>query len=150
MYMNSIQDNVLGCSVCLFRLQLDVFRNRRQHRLTKDGPPGILHSPRFHLSQRLCRVCAQMRHHQRALLPQQLLVDGGLALVDVETDSADLAALEGVGQGGLVDDGASGRVDDDDAVLHPRDLARPDQVPGAGVERYVDADDVALGQQPLK
>ena len=50
----------------------------------------------------------------------QRSVGGGLVGVDVQTGRADLAAVEGVKQSSLVDVGAAGGVDDDDAVLPER------------------------------
>ena len=55
-----------------------------------------------------------------------------LGLEDVDRRARDLARRQGLEQGGLVDQAASGAVDDPDARLHLRQLVRADQVPRLG------------------
>ena len=78
------------------------------------------------------------------------LVGGGLVGVHVQTGGADLAALQTGEQGGLVDVGAAGGVDDDDAVLHLGNALGIDE--RAAVDRgSVAVDDLAvlLGEDDL-
>lgn len=93
-------------------------RSERGERERNGGVGGThLHSPSPH-----------MRHEHHVRVAQQARVDLGLLLEDVQTGREDLAAVEGLDQGGLVDDGAPGRVDDDHAVLHLGEFGAADDV----------------------
>ena len=70
--------------------------------------------------------------------------DAFFFLINVEGDAADLAAFEGVDEGGGVDEGASADVDEDDAGLHHLKRFLADDVVGFGGERGVEGDDVTL------
>ena len=73
-------------------------------------------------------------------------VGRGLVGIDVQTGGADLAAVERVKKRSLVDVGAAGGVDDDDAVLHLGDALSVDE--SAAVDSgSVDGDEVGLGEQ---
>lgn len=74
-----------------------------------------------------------MGDEQDARVGQQGRVDLGLVFVDVEADGGDFAGGEGVDEGGLVHDGAAGRVYDDDALLHEGEFGGGDGVAGAGL-----------------
>lgn len=74
-----------------------------------------------------------MRDEQDVVVGQQARVDLGLVLVDVEADGGDLARGEGVDEGGLVHDGAAGRVYDDDAGFHEGEFGGGNGVAGAGL-----------------
>ena len=50
--------------------------------------------------------------------------------VDVETAGEDFAGVEGLDEGGFVDDGAAGGIDEDDAVFHEGELGGRDHVVG--------------------
>ena len=74
------------------------------------------------------------------------LVGGGLVSKDIETGSADLAAVERLKQRVFIDVGAAGGVDDDDAVLHLGDVVPGDE--SAAVDSgSVDGDEVGLAEQ---
>ena len=50
--------------------------------------------------------------------------------IDIETTGEDFARVEGFDQGGFVDDGAAGGVDDYDTVFHHLELWGGDHVMG--------------------
>lgn len=77
-------------------------------------------------------------------------MDLGLFLEDVEAGAGDEASVEGVDESGLVDHGTARRVDDDGARFHELELFRRDDVPRLGVQRQVQAEDVAALQQLLE
>ena len=68
----------------------------------------------------------------------------GLAFVHVESRSAQMAALQRQQQGGLVDDRASGGVDQERAGRMSASSRRRYEVVGVGSERHVQADDSRL------
>lgn len=57
-------------------------------------------------------------------------MDLGLFLKDVQASGVDLSGVEGVDEGVLIHDGATGGVHDDDAVLHLVEFGFADDVPG--------------------
>src|SRR5216683_2909652 len=75
--------------------------------------------------------------------------DGRLELVNVESGAAEVAALEGVAEGALIDDRASRGVDDERAPLHPGERGRVDQMLRLAAERRVDRNDVTGCQQTI-
>lgn len=99
--------------------------------------PHIVNRPLLHLLLRLLRPGSHVRHEQDVVVGQQARVDLGLVLVDVEADGRDFARGEGVDEGGLVHDGAAGRVYDDDAGLHEGELGGGDGVAGAGLQKLI-------------
>src|SRR5438128_11943857 len=66
---------------------------------------------------------------------------------DVEARSGDRARLERLMERVLVDDGAAARVDEDRGLLHHRELARRDHLPGDVVQRHVQRDDVGSAEE---
>ncbi len=81
-----------------------------------------------------------------AVLEEQL----GLLLVDVQAQVAELAALQRADQRRGVDQRAASGVDQHGAALHPRQAVAVDQVAGGRVQRAVQAEDVALGEQGIE
>lgn len=59
-----------------------------------------------------------MRQQHNLLIAHKPWMDLWFFFVDIETAGRDFAGVEGGDEGGFVNDGATGRVDDDDAVFH--------------------------------
>jgi len=57
-------------------------------------------------------------------------VHGGLVLEDVEADAGDCVGGEGGDEGGFVDDGAAGCVDEGGGGFHERELRGGEEVVG--------------------
>src|SRR4030067_328296 len=82
-----------------------------------------------------------------------------LLLEDVQRGAGHLSLPDGLDERRLADHAAPGAVDDPDAVLHLRELAGPEKIPGFGRERDMDRDEggpleqlvelPALGADPL-
>lgn len=81
---------------------------------------------------------------------QGVVLGGGLGEPDVTTVSAEVAALECVGDVLLDDDGATGGVDQPGAGLHLADQLLVEHAVGLLVERAVDGDNVTLGEHVLE
>ena len=80
---------------------------------------------------------------------EEVGVDVGFVFVDVEAGCEDRAGLEGVGEGGFVDDGTAGGVDDAGGGLHGGEVGGGERVGGFGEEWAVDRDEVGFGEQCL-
>ena len=72
---------------------------------------------------------------------------GGLLLVDVDGEEADLPLLQRLHDGGRVDERTPAGIDEEDAVLHGRDGGRIDHVMGRGHEGHVKGEDVRVTEQ---
>ena len=93
---------------------------------------------------------AQVRRHDGLRQLEQRGVGARLRGVDVEARTADVAGLDGVGQGLLVDEAAAGRVDDDLALLRLRQevgVEHAGRLLGLG---QVDGDEVGAGDQLIE
>lgn len=77
-----------------------------------------------------------MGHEQGPRVREQVRVDSGLVLVDVEPHGGDVAPGQEGSQGGFVDDGAAGRVDENNARLGLGELRGGDYVLGGGLIRF--------------
>ena len=75
------------------------------------------------------------------------VVEPCLGLDGVERRGADLARLDGVDEGGGVDERPARGVDDDDAILHARELLGADHVLVLGEAGGVQRDHVGAGQK---
>ena len=75
---------------------------------------------------------------------------GRLLLEHVQAGAAQVAGLEGGHQVGLDHDAAPGRVDEDAARLHRREHPGVEQPARLGVQRAVEAEVVAAGQQRVE
>lgn len=95
--------------------------------------PDVGHGGLLHGALRLDGPGAHVGHEQGARVRNQVGVDLGLVLVDVEAHGGDVAPGQEGGQGGLVDDGAPGRVDEDDARFGLGELRGGDYVFGGGL-----------------
>ena len=73
---------------------------------------------------------------------EQRRVGAGLGREDVESGSADLAGVDGVGQCLLVDQTTAGGVDDDDTLLGAGELLGADETEGLGRLGQVHGDEV--------
>ena len=71
-------------------------------------------------------------------------------LVNVEAGGTDPPRLDALQECLRVDQSAAGRVQDDNALLHPRDRVRVDHVPRLLRQRAVKRDDIAPLEQLLK
>ena len=95
---------------------------------------------------RLDGSSADVRRAGNHRMAVERLVGGGLVSVNVKTGSADLAGFEGGEKRSLVNVGAAGGVDNNNAVLHLGDALSIDE--GAAVNSgSVDADEVSLGKK---
>ena len=81
---------------------------------------------------------------------EERAVGAGLAGEDVEAGGRDLPGLEGVEEGGLVDDPAAGGVDEHQALLGRGELVGADQAHRLGGLGQVDAHEVGLGEQGVE
>jgi hypothetical protein len=95
-----------------------------------DRHSDVADGPLLHLSLRLDGPGTHVRNEEHPRVVQQAGVDLRLVLVDVEANAADNALVQGVDEGGFIHDGAAGRVDDYDALLHDLELRRRDGVAG--------------------
>ena len=77
-------------------------------------------------------------------------VGGGLVREDVDGGAAHVADADGLGEGVLVDDPASGDVDDADARLGPRQQVLVDEADGLGRLGDVEGHEVGHLDQPLE
>lgn len=76
------------------------------------------------------------------------VVEGeGLGGGDVEGGAAEVAALEGLDEGVLVDDLAPCGVDEDGAWLHGGEGGDIEEVASLGGERGVEGDEVGFGEE---
>ena len=81
---------------------------------------------------------------------QQPRLDLGLALVDVERRTRELARPESVDERRLVHDRPARGVDENGGTRHRAKRGPVDEVPRLRRERHVDADDVRLGEERVE
>ena len=101
-----------------------------------------------HPDLRLGRRRAEMRCEQDPRGLEERRADGRLAMEDVDGRSGDPAGAERIGEGGLVDDLAARRVDQEGRRPHQPELGDADHAPGGSRQRHVQADDIGIGEQP--
>ena len=76
---------------------------------------------------------------------QRVVRGQGLLAEDVDRGTRDGAGCERGGQRGLVDDAATGDVDEEGVLLHRGQLRGTDHAPGLGGQRHVDGDRIRDG-----
>ena len=92
-----------------------------------------------------------MRDDEQVRGLQQRVVGGErLGVGDVERGAADVSAFERASQCLLVDDLATGGVDQDRGRLHRVQLGLADQAFGVASQRHVEADEVGLSQRAVE
>lgn len=104
--------------------------------------PQVLQHQQLHILLRLPCRSADVRQQNNAIVADELGVDFGFLFKDVETCREDLFALDGLDEGGFVDDGSSGCVDNDNAVFHHVELCSGDDVFGRRVEGEVETQNI--------
>ena len=95
-----------------------------------------------HVELRLDRACPEMRGDDDLVEGQERGFGRGLGLEDIERCTGNLAALDRIVERLLIDDAATGTVDDPDTVFHRGDALCVDDMLGLGDQRGVDGDDV--------
>ena len=91
-----------------------------------------------------------MRRHHHAVQREERRVGGGLVREHVERGTAQMSALDRLGQGVLVDDAAPRRVHQASALLHQPELVLAQQSLGLGGSRQMDRHEVGLDQERLE
>ncbi|KAH3668281.1 hypothetical protein OGAPHI_002035 [Ogataea philodendri] len=124
--------------------------NDRQNLARVDVLGNVLNNKLLHGLHGLDGVGAHVWQRNHIWLLHKLHVDVWLVFKHICTKRANLAAFQGRKQGALVDNGSSGRVDDNHPVLHLRNGVLVDRVLGGTVEWDVNRNDVRLFQQLVK
>ena len=120
------------------RVRHEVSRQRQQH-LFGDGHARLV--------LRLGGRGAEVRGDDDRGQPEQRRLGRGLLVEHVEPGPADVALRDGVGQGRLVDDPATGRVHDPGPRLRLGQQVGPDEPDRLGVLGQVHGQEVGLGDQ---
>nr|POF22157.1 hypothetical protein CFP56_36242 [Quercus suber] len=132
------------------RLLRRLFGDRRHQALALQRAAQIPQHQQFHLALGLPRRGADVRQQHDVVVAQQVRVDFGLALEDVEAGAEDAAGRERGDERGFVDDGAAGRVDEHDAGFHARELGGGQDVAGGGGEGEVEREHVRGREQVVE
>ena len=74
----------------------------------------------------------------------------GLVLKDINAGAGDLVGAESGGEGGLVDDGATGGVDEVGSGFHEIEFGGADEVAGLIVKRAVDGKEVGFAEESFE
>src|ERR1041385_1469194 len=125
-------------------------KHRCQWSLPFQHTVHVGHRNRRHLAARFLGRTADVRQQHGARCGDEPRMDRGLLRVNVQPRGTQAPLFQRLRQRLLANQVAAGRVDEDRARLHLRQRLAVDDPLGLRARRHVQAQDVALGEEPLE